>query len=64
MGRSTTGTAVELLAKWDAAKKKGNHCLLLAFDISNAFGTISWRTILDALNDKSIPGKLIRNVAR
>lgn len=61
---STTGAAVELMTKWDGAKRQGKHCLLLAFDVSNAFGSIKWTTILEAMHEKGVPEKLINNIAR
>jgi hypothetical protein len=48
----------------EACKKRNLICVLVALDVKNAFNTLNWRRILEAIRKRQLPGQqqiLLRN---
>jgi hypothetical protein len=41
-----------------ACRKRGLMCVLVALDVKNAFNTLSWRIILEAIRERQLLGQL------
>ncbi|XP_078032620.1 uncharacterized protein LOC144467607 [Augochlora pura] len=63
-GRSTLHAMEKILRLWDDARKRRHHCALVTLDVKNAFNTIKWELILDALKKNDIPTKLYNIIRR
>lgn len=59
-GLSTNDAIVYVKKKVQKAVNKGSVVILISLDIANAFNSLPWRIILDALRKKGIPTYLIR----
>lgn len=58
-GRSTTHAIRRVMESWDLAKKRRNHCALVALDVRNAFNTVEHSHLLDAFQRRGPPPWLI-----
>lgn len=59
-GLSTSDAILFVKSRVGEAVKRGSVIIIISLDIANAFNSIPWRVILNALKEKSIPPYLIR----
>lgn len=60
----STIDAISSLRKWveNTIRRNGGVTLAVSLDVSNAFNSIPWGTIMDALRDKGTPSYLLRTL--
>ena len=61
-GRSTVDAAIRLKTITQAAMRKRQFCAAVSLDIQNAFKSMPWPNILEALANAKVPGYLVRIV--
>ncbi|XP_029054486.1 uncharacterized protein LOC114881785 [Osmia bicornis bicornis] len=58
-GRSTVHAMDTVMGLWDGAKREGRHCLLILLDVKNAFNTLRWRSIIEAMRKKNFNPQMV-----
>ncbi|XP_072750509.1 uncharacterized protein [Anoplolepis gracilipes] len=61
-GRSTVDAVLRVKALTESAVERGRVALAVALDVSNAFNTLPWKAIGDALNTHRVPNYLVKGI--
>lgn len=62
-GKSTVDAITEVCSKAIHAKTAGEYCAIITLDVKNAFNTVKWKVVLDALKKRGIENYLYNIVA-
>lgn len=62
-GKSTVDAISEVVNRALTAKKSGEYCMIITLDVKNAFNTVKWKVVLEALRVKGVDNYLYNIVA-
>lgn len=48
-----------IVKRWEQARKKRRHCLLVTLDVKNAFNTVRWSSVVRDIKRRNFPRRLV-----